>query len=410
MVIGAGVIGLLAAYELRRRRMEVILIDRGEPGAACSSGNTGWVVPSFSGPLPAPGLVRTSLKWMLSRASPLYIKPRLDADLARWLWAFWRHCNSRDHQTGLDAVARFGRSTMALFDSLRADGVEFEMHADGVLFAFLEERTQQQVFRELRALQGYGYGAPALLDSKAVGEFEPQLSQSVVGGVFIPGERHLHPESLVGALLERLHGMGTDVRSGIVVTGAETRGGSASGILTSAGRIQGDAFVIAAGVWSAVVSRWFGFGFPLQAGKGYSLTMPDPPVALRRPIYLEEARVACSPFAASLRLAGTMELSGLDPAPDRRRITPMEKAAGTYFKGWNERTARTAWMGMRPLTPDGLPVIGRVPGLANVFLATGHAMLGITLAPVTGAAIAGLVAGQTSGFDLTPFDPARFVR
>jgi D-amino-acid dehydrogenase len=410
VIVGAGVIGLLTAYELRRRGVEVILVDKGQPGAACSSGNTGWVVPSFSGPLPAPGLVRTSLKWMLSRTSPLYIKPRLDPDLVRWLWGFWRHCNPRDHQSGLDAVAGFGRRTMPLFDALQADGVSFEMHADGVLFAFLDERIQHQVFNELRELQHYGYGVPESLDAKAVHELEPQLSGPVVGGVFVPGERHLHPESLMDALVQRLGGMGVSVRPGTEVTGAELRGGRATGILTSAGRIEGDTFVIAAGAWSAVVSKQFGFTFPLQAGKGYSLTLPNPPIKLRRPIYLEEARVACSPFARSLRLAGTMELSGMDATLDARRIAPMEKAASTYFMGWDNGTARTAWMGMRPVTPDGLPVIGRVPGLGNVFLAAGHAMMGITLAPVTGVAIADLVTGQASDLDLAPFDPARFAR
>ncbi len=410
VVIGAGAIGLLAAYELRRRGVEVILVDKGQPGAACSSSNAGWVVPSFSRPLPAGGLVKQSLKWMLSSASPLYIRPRLDSEFARWLWGFWRHCNAQDHRTGLDAVARLGRSTMALFDALLADGMAFEMHADGILFASLDTRTQHQVFEELQEVQHHGYGSPALLDATAAQEFEPELSPSVAGGVFMPGERHLHPEALMDAVTRRLDGMGVSVRPGVEVTGAEMRAGRAIGILTSGGRIEGDAFVIAAGAWSASVSQRFGFRFPLQAGKGYSLTLSDPPIALRRPVYLDEARVACSPFDRSLRLAGTMELSGLDPTPDLRRIVPLEKAAARYFRRWNAQAARAIWMGMRPVTPDGLPVIGRVPGLDNVFLATGHAMMGMTLAPVTGVVIADLITGQIPEFDLTPFDPARFTR
>jgi D-amino-acid dehydrogenase len=297
---------------------------------------------------------------------------------------------------------------MVLFDALVADGMAFEMHADGVLFAFLDARTQHHVFEELEEVHDHGYGSPELLDAKATREFEPELSQSVAGGVFMPEERHLHPESLVDAVTHRLRRLGVSVRPGVEVTGAEIRAGRATGILTSTGRIEGDAFVIAAGAWSAVVSQHFGFRFPLQAGKGYSLTLSDPPIALRRPVYLDEARVACSPFDRSLRLAGTMELSGFDPAPDLRRIVPLEKAAATYFGRWNAQAARTTWMGMRPVTPDGLPVIGLVPALDNVFLATGHAMMGITLAPVTGVVIADLITGQISEFDLTLFDPARF--
>jgi D-amino-acid dehydrogenase len=212
------------------------------------------------------------------------------------------------------------------------------------------------------------------------------------------------------ALTRRLREMDVSVRPGVEVTAAEMRAARATGVLTSAGRIEGDAFVIAAGTWSAIVSQFFGFRFPLQAGKGYSLTLHNPPIALRRPVYLDEARVACSPFDRSLRLAGTMELSGLDPAPDFRRIVPLEKAAATYFRRWDAQAARSTWMGMRPVVPDGLPVIGRVPGLDNVYLATAHAMMGITLAPATGVAMADLITEQTPEFNLTPFDPARFTQ
>jgi D-amino-acid dehydrogenase len=409
-IIGAGVIGLMAAYELRRRGVEVVLLDRGRPELVCSRGNTGWVVPSFSGPLPAPGLIAQSLRWMLSRGSPLHIKPRLDPGTARWLWQFWRHCNPRDYHAGLNAVTRLNQRTMALFDALQADGIAFEMHSDGVLFAFLTEDAHQHIFKELQELAPPGDMAPQSLDARGVRALEPQLSHSIVGGILAPGERHLRPESLMTALDKRLRAMNIEIQFGVEVTGAERRGPKALCVVAAGGQVEADAFLIAAGAWSAVLSRHFGFTFPLQPGKGYSLTFRTPPVTLRRPVYLDEARVACSPFDDGLRLAGTMELSGLSTSHDLRRIAAIERAAARYFDPWKTGAPYTAWMGMRPMTPDGLPVIGRAPGLENVYLATGHAMLGMTLAPVTGAVIADLMCGQTPDVDLTLFSPARFAR
>jgi D-amino-acid dehydrogenase len=409
-VIGAGVIGLLAAYELRRRGVEVVVLDRGHPEIACSIANTGWVVPSFAGPVPAPGLVARSLRWMLSRRSPLHIRPRLDPDLLRWLWQFWRHCNPRDYGAGLHAVARLNRRTMDLFDALQADGVAFEMHAAGVLFAFLTDRARSQVFADLQELAPYGFGIPELVDGKGVRDLEPHLSRAVIGGVLAPGERHLRPESLMAALGRRLRTMGAELRLDAEVTGAERRGSTVTAVLAATGRIGADAILIAAGAWSNVLLKQVGFAVPLQPGKGYSLTFRSVPVRLRRPVYLDEARVACSPFDEGLRLAGTMELSGFGTGADPRRLAMIAHAAARYFDSWNGRMHYDAWVGMRPMTPDGLPAIGRVPGLDNVFLATGHAMLGITLAPATGEAIADLICGQPPNVDLAPFDPARFAR
>jgi D-amino-acid dehydrogenase len=326
------------------------------------------------------------------------------------LWRFWRHCNARDYHDGLHAVARLNRGTMALFDALRADGVAFEMHAAGVLFAFLTDRAQSQVFADLQELAAYGFGIPERLDARAVRELEPALSPAVVGGVLAPGERHLRPESLMGAVEGRLREMDTELRLDARVTGIERRGPAVAAVRTPSGRVGADAFLIAAGAWSAALLRRVGFMLPLEPGTGYSLTFPSAPVPLRRPVYLDEARVACSPFAQGLRLAGTMELSGFRSRPDPRRVGAIARAAARYFDSWAGEAAYDAWAGMRPMTPDGLPAIGRVPGVDNVYLATGHAMLGMTLAPATGSAIADLISGRPPSVDLTPFDPARFAR
>jgi D-amino-acid dehydrogenase len=410
IIIGGGVIGLACAYELVRRGQRVTVVEMGTPGAACSSGNTGWIVPSFSAPIPAPGVVGTSLRWMLSRDSPVYIKPRADIEFLSWLWDFWRHCNVRDYRAGLAAVAGLNARTMALFDALAADGVEFEMHRAGVLFVFLDRGAMGHILSELDRTRVFGFGHSRALSGDDVHDLEPALSRGVVGGILLEQERHVRPETLTAGLVGRLRGLGVEIRTGVAVTGLARRGAALTGVETTGGVLQAETFLIAAGAWSGSLARWAGLRLPLEAGKGYSITIARPAAQLRYPVYLEEARIACSNFTGALRLAGTMELSGVNSNVDSRRLAAMRRAADRYLGDWQRGDGQVEWMGMRPVTPDGLPVMGRMPGWDNLYIATGHAMLGVTLAPATGVAIAELICTGRSSVDLAAFDPARFHR
>ena len=408
VVIGGGAVGLACAYELARRGSEVVVLDRGEPGNGCSAGNLGWVVPALSDPLPAPGVVRESLKWMLKRDSPLYIDPRFALSAPGWLWRFWRHCNPRDYTRGLEAVAALNRRTFELYDRLRGDGVRFEMYQQGLLFLFSTEAELEHTFASFAKLTALGLSPAERLSRDAVLAMEPALSPQVAGGVLVTREGHLRPESLCSGLVERLRGMGAEVRSDLEVVGATRTAARVNAVETRAGALEGDVFVIAAGAWSGRVARMFGFDLPIQAGKGYSVTIRDPVNKPKYPLYLHEPRVGITPFDGALRLGGTMELSGINSRIVPERVAAIRRAASRYVPNVDAGRAQVEWTGMRPLTPDGLPAIGRAPGLDNVFVATGHAMLGVTLAPVTGAAIGELVAGDRSSFDLVPFDPGRF--
>jgi D-amino-acid dehydrogenase len=410
IVIGGGVIGLACAYELARRGRRVTVVETGIPGAACSSGNTGWIVPSFSAPIPGPGVVETSLRGMLSRDSPVYIKPRADVEFFSWVWDFWRHCNARDYRAGLAAVAALNARTMALFDALAADGVEFEMHRAGVMFVFRDRGAMGHILSELELTRPYGFGQSRALRGDEARDLEPGLSREIVGGILLEQERHLRPETLTAGLVQRLSALGVDIRTGVAVTGLTRRGAALAGVETSGGFLEGETVLIAAGVWSGSLARWAGLRLPLEAGKGYSITITRPEAPLRYPLYLEEARIACSNFNGALRLAGTMELSGVNANSDSRRLAAIRRAAGRYLDDWRRGDGEVEWMGMRPLTPDGLPVMGRVPGWDNLYIATGHAMLGVTLAPATGAAMSDLICTGRSSVDLSAFDPARFHR
>ncbi len=408
VVIGGGVIGLSCAYELVRKGVDVTVLDKGRPGEDAAWGSAGWVTQMLSAPLPAPGLVGTSLKWMLKKDSPLYIKPWADSGLPKWLWDFWRHCNRRDHEAGLEAMAALTEHTMTLYDELAKDGIEFEMEKAGLLFAFTSEEGLQHTLDELRAMERYGYSSPTVLDGDSVRDAEPALTKAVVGGMLVESERHLRPELLTAGLFRRLAESHAKLRSETEVTGVKRQGSRMTCVVTTGGEVPGDRFLIAGGAWSASLARMAGFHLPVQAGKGYSVTVTEPAVRLRRPLYLGEAKLGATPFRNALRIAGTMELTGINEALDPRRIDAIRASADQFLVGWRQGKSEEEWAGMRPVTPDGLPAIGRAPGYDNLYVATGHAVLGVTLAPATGVAMAELIHSGKTDVDLRPFDPNRF--
>ena len=406
VVVGAGAIGLACAWALARRGRHVTVLDAGAPGAGCTLGNAGWVVPALAAPIPAPGLVRKSLRWMLSRDSPLYIAPTAVPSLARWLWRFWGHCNAADHQAGLHAVAALNRGTLAAFDALAGEGVDVELHRDGLLYVFLDPRYMDASREEVRALEPYGYALPEPLDGAALRALEPGLSDEVTSGFLLPGEAHVRPETLAAGYATALQRLGGEVRAGVTVRGGREHGASVV-LDTSAGPVEADEVLVAAGARSGEVLDGFGVRLPVQAGKGYSVTIPGAESVLRRPILMGESKVAVTPFDGALRVAGTMELSGVNERFDARRMAAIRRGVARYVRA-PLPAGGTEWVGMRPLTPDGLPLLGRVPRLARVWVATGHAMLGITMAPVTGQAMAALMTGGTPPAPLEPFAPGRF--
>ena len=409
VVIGAGVIGLACAYALNKRGREVVVLDQGSPANICSLGNAGWIVPSLSAPLPAPGLTLKSLGWLLKKESPLYISPAALPRLAGWLWQFWRHCNRRDFEAGVAALASLNRETMRLFDSLAADGVRFEMHRSGLLFAFLAESTMRPVLREFLPLERYGYAMPRPLAADELHQLEPALSKAVVCGFLVEQERHVRPESLRTGLLQRLIERGVDIRSGVDVVAGQGEGHKLKSIRTSEDIFEGDLFVIAAGASSGRVASAFGVLLPVQAGKGYSITIEAGDVVINRPLYLGETLIGVTPFDGGVRFAGTMELSGINLRLDRQRITALQRGVSRFLPSFSNWNGATEWVGMRPVTPDGLPAIGRLPHYDNMYIATGHGTLGVTLAPATGELIADLIESGRTSDEAMAFDPGRFV-
>ena len=397
-------IGLACAYALAKRDHHVTIVDAQAPGAGASEGNAGWITPSLSMPVPAPGMVGTSLKWMLRSDSPLYIKPTLDPRRISWLVRLLRNCNERRYSDGLAATVRLNAETFSLFDELQADGIDFEMHRSGLLFCFLEAVNSTHVLTDIDRAAELGY-KPLLLGPAEVMEMEPEITRDVKAGIYLEQERQVRPESLVTGYMKRLLDEGADIRVASRIRGFEHSKGRIVAARNGDDVIEGDEFVIAAGAHSGRLARTLGCKVPIEAGKGYSVHHEPAPVSLSHALYLYEARVGATPFDGAVRFAGTMEFSGINDRMEPKRVAAISASASRYLHAWPDEVEGRAWTGMRPMTPDGLPVIGRIA--ENVTIASGHSMLGVTLAPVTGELVGQLVADGAEPDVLRPFSPAR---
>jgi D-amino-acid dehydrogenase len=407
VVVGGGVIGLATAWSLARRGADVVVVERDRCGAATSAGNAGWITPGLSAPVPAPGVMRQAARWMLDADSPLLVRPRLDLDFLRWSWRFARSCRPGPHRAGTAATLALAHDTPAQFDLLRDEGVAFEMHCDGLLYLVRDARELDGWLNAYAELESLGFdGALTVLDRSGAQALEPAVDEGVAGGLLAGRERHVRPESLSAGLLDDLRRRAVTIEEGVAIERLVPRGDGWR-LEAQSGALDADRVVVAAGVWSRDLLRTAGVRIALEAAKGYSITWPAGDRRPRRPLYMTEAKLGASPFAdGTLRLAGTLELAGLDLTVNRARIDAIARAAKLYLRDGRPSASRVDWAGLRPLAPDGLPIVGEArPGL---FVATGHAMLGITLAPATGEALAPLVLGEHERPRLDGLEPARF--
>ena len=406
-MVGGGVIGVCASYFLSKAGMSVTLLERGEICSGSSYGNAGWIVPSHSFPLAAPGALMQGLRWMFRPDSPFHIKPRFDLDLFRWLRWFRAAANSRAFQESTPIIAELGMSSLALYDELiDAEGIDCHYERRGLLGVFRTREGREKAEKEARLLEEHRMPAQMMTPREVV-EMEPVVRADNLGGIYFEQDANLKPDEFVLGLASRFQQMGGTVRTHVVVQGFETRGGVTS-VRTSAGAFQADHLVLAAGSWTPRLAGQLGIHVPVQAAKGYSVTFDRPADSPTRPVMMAEARCGLTPMGRHMRIAGTLELSGINNRIRQGRVDAIVRAVGQHFTTNIDPAKGVVWSGLRPLSPDGLPVIGSAAGLPNVVIATGHSMTGMTLGPVTGKLVAQLVTGDEPIVDPAPFSPSRF--
>jgi D-amino-acid dehydrogenase len=408
-VVGGGVVGLACAWELHRNGAAVTVLERGRVGGGVSGGNTGWVVPSMSSPLPAPGMVREGLRQLATRGDAFVLRPSPDPSFVRWLWQFRRSCSPARFDVGMRALLALNRRTLELFDRYREE-LGFEMHATGLLIAARSVEGLHHfrtIFRRLREL-GYE-GETEELDGEALASLEPALDgRAVALGLHARVDRYVRPEDLLARLAERLRSEGVRVLEGSNLERLERRGREWV-LSTTTGDLVAERVVVAAGLQADRLLRSRSRRLRMQPARGYSVTIVGSGTPPRHALYLAEARIGLSPYDHAVRIAGVFELGASRAEAPRDAGAKLLAAARPYLSGWRPDSdgPLSTWAGLRPATPDGLPLIGELPGHPGLYVAAGHGMLGVTLAPATAALLAPLVLHGQAAPELEPFDPSR---
>jgi D-amino-acid dehydrogenase len=408
LIIGGGIIGVSTAYALAREGVTVTLIEKGEICDGSSYGNAGMICPCHSTPIPGPGVLWQGIKWMFNPESPFYIRPRLDPELVAWLWQFRRFCNENAYHRAIPPLREMQSASIKLFeDWIACENIDCDFEKVGGLELFLTREKHDAERHHVEEMRGFGIDME-WLDRDATHALEPALRPEVLGGIHYKEDAHLNPAKFVRGLAEAAQRLGAKILTQTRVLGFEQEGQKVKTVRTSRGDFHPKQVVLAAGAWSAVVLRQLGVRLPLQAGKGYSVTMKRPAVSPRIPLHLAEARMAVTPMGPVLRFAGTMELSGISTPINERRVNAIRRGAARYLANNQPAEELEVWAGMRPVSPDGLPYIGRIRALSNLILATGHAMLGVSMGPITGKIVGEIVREVEISVDVAVFGVERF--
>ena len=411
VIVGAGVIGCCCALEARRRGWTVVVADRGGPeDEGCSFGNAGMIVPSHFIPLAAPGMVAMGLRMMGNPESPFFLKPRLDGDLAAWVWRFVRSATRAHVERSAPLLRDLSLASRALYvDWSREWGHPFGLEQRGLLMLCKTGPGLEEEAGTAARARDLGLRAE-VMDPAGLARLEPGLRMDVAGGVHFPQDCHLSPSAFLGALREKLRAQGVEFRWHWRAAGWKEAADGARALEGADGALEADAFVLAAGVWTSELAKLLGAALPMQAGKGYSVTLERPRELPRICAILSEARVAVTPMGGRLRFGGTMEISGLDERINPRRLEGIAKSVPRYFPAYTAEDLRgtPVWHGLRPCSPDGLPYLGALRGAPNVIVASGHAMMGLSLAPITGQLVGSLLGREAPSIDIGLLDPARF--
>lgn len=408
IVIGGGVVGVSIAYYTASQGASVLLIEKGPLGSGSSYANSGLLVPSHCQPLPSPGVISKGLRFLLERQSPFYIRLGLDMDLVRWVWKFCRSCNEKHLYHSVGVFRKLSMESLELHKELAEQGAsEYQYAQKGLLTLYSDDKAFEEGRDYASRMKTYGIEAE-VLSAEKVRDMEPGVGPQVVGGLFHGIDGRLDPAAFVSWLGRQAEAKGVEYLTDTEVFWFESSRRKVTTVVTTRGDFQADQVVLAGGAWTSRLARLLGVRIPIRAAKGYSLTFKRPENAPKIPLLLDEARVAVTPFSDSLRLAGTLELSGMDRTIDRSRLEAILTQTYRYLPKLGGMEVKEIWPGLRPCTPDGLPVLGRLRPHTNVFIAGGHGTKGMLLGPVTGKYMSRMLAGDSIGMMERSLRPDRF--
>lgn len=410
VIIGGGIIGLCSAYYLQKDGQQVTVVERGDITDGCSFGNMGYMSPSHFVPLASPGIISEGIKYMLSSSSPFYIKPRLDMDFIKWAWHFYKNSTAENVKRSVPHLNNILQLSRQLINDMRDElGDSFDMETKGCFMMCQGKKALEHEFHLADDAEKLGLVVDRL-HAAEVQALEPDVELNVAGAVLFRDDCHFNPGKLMLLLKENLAKKGVQFKLNNTVTGFEKTGTTVTAVITDKEKISGDNFVIATGSWIPGVCKMLGIKLLLQPGKGYSYTYDHVEKNIRYPAILVDGRCAITPWGHSLRIGGTMELSGINNKVLVKRMQGIYDSAKSFYPGLQIDFPPTGkiWNGLRPVTPDGLPYIDRTKEYNNVIVAGGHAMLGISQGTGTGLVVSQLVKNKKTEIDIEAFKLYRF--
>ena len=408
LIIGGGVIGLATALALIEAGRGVRVLEAAAVGSGASHGNCGTITPSHAPPLAAPGMVALGLRWMFTPDAPLYLKPRLDPGLWRWLAHFAGRCNPKDwrHSTkSRSAILNDSRTRLAQW--IAGYGLQCEFAEEGLDYVFREQARFEHYAKECELLREFGI-VSEIFDGADYLRGEPALKPGVAGAVRFPDDARLRPDRYVAELARAVRERGGVIEENCRVDSLQD---SATGAIvgTSLGPRGGSDAVVALGAWSPALARTLGIRLPIQPGKGYSITYSRPALVPRRAMVLKDRQVCVTVWDSGFRLGSTMEFSGHDESLNITRLSALERGAAEYLHEPVGATVHERWCGWRPMTWDDLPILGRAPRHRCLWLAAGHGMLGVSMSAASGQLMADLITGRATAIDPAPYRLERFL-
>lgn len=409
IVVGGGIIGIACAHYLSDAGFQVTVIERNTIAGACSHANCGFIVPSHVLPLTEPAALKTALKSLFTPRAPFRVRPQWDLSFWKWMWHFGRRCTHKQMLAAAPALkSMLDLSLHEYRRLLEQEDLACEWRDAGLLYVFQTERGLDE-YRQTDHLLTEQFGVAAReIPGETLPAFDPALKPGLAGAFHYTCDASLKPDLLAAAWTARLRERGVQFQEACELTGVTHAGGKITQLETSQGELQADAVVFATGAWSPLLAEQLGCAIPILPGKGYSVTMAAPEPSPRYPMLFPEHKVGVCPFENRFRLGSMMEFSGYDTTIPEYRIQQLRDSACPYLVTPFTETEYERWYGWRPMTWDSLPIIGRVPRLNNAWLAAGHNMLGMSMAPATGKLIAQLVSSETPDLDPMPYAPDRF--
>ncbi|TWU35871.1 NAD(P)/FAD-dependent oxidoreductase [Novipirellula artificiosorum] len=408
-IVGGGVVGIACAHYLNVRGYRVTVVDKNRVGGGCSHGNCGYISPSHALPLAEPGALLKTFKAMLKPNAPLRIRPGLNTQRWKWLLDFARRCNQTNCIESAQAIHPLLTSAMQLYHELiDKHQLKCEWTQQGLLFVY-QDRDAWDAYTSTDELLRRDFQEPARkMSAKELLEFEPALRDNVAGAWYFERDAHLRPDRLVASWRDSLRERGVEFLEQQTLTAMHDSGGWVDHVSLSTQQLAADHFVIATGAWTPQLEKMLRLAIPIQPGKGYSITMPRPEVCPNTPMIFPQHKVAVTPWQSELRLGSMMEFIGYDSTINPKRVALLTSVAKQYLKSDFPAEFSETWCGWRPMTYDSTPIIDRCPSFSNVYLAAGHNMLGLSMAPATGRMIGEMIAGEPTHLPAAPYAANRF--